>query len=160
MSISIDRLEAIGIVVISVDMDSIEEFKHMVARAMNTWQNASDTMEEFSQLIQHGKIMQSSRTESDKRAAINDSFFDGTFKAPTMPGTNINSYPIVEGSQSQRDKEAEAKGFNAYSACPGCGCKEDESHGPYCMYGNATLKEITTIDTLFKNSTYQPLSKD
>lgn len=57
MSITIHPAIRDGDILVCVSAESISEFKQLVTRAMNTWQEASDEMERFSEIIQFGRVV-------------------------------------------------------------------------------------------------------
>lgn len=59
-----------------VPEEHVKEFKTLINRAMNTWDEASPEMKEFADLVIHGKILQDYRSQdSSKRNAETMTFF-------------------------------------------------------------------------------------
>lgn len=57
MTITMHNESREGDLIVSISKESLAEFKHLVARGMNTWQDASIEMENFAELLQFGKIV-------------------------------------------------------------------------------------------------------
>lgn len=59
MSVTITPLnDEVGTVLIGITASELENFKHLVQRAMNTWQDAPVSMREFADKLLHGYVRQ------------------------------------------------------------------------------------------------------
>lgn len=48
-----------GTVEVLITQDSVQEFKQLVFRGSNTWQERSNDMDDFCQIVANGKVIQS-----------------------------------------------------------------------------------------------------